>query len=467
MSEHIVILGAGISGLATGWFLKQRLGEQIRLTLIEKSSRAGGWIQTIQTEEFLFEQGPRSCRTKGIGQETLALIEALELQDQVLVPHPDARNRYIYTPRGLQRLPRHLWEIPFNPLTRSWMSALWRDWQMPKSQVEDESIEAFFSRRLGRSWVDQLIDPFVSGIYAGDCRRLSLRSCFPLFHQWEQQQGSLLRGAWSHRASPLFQSSFIQSIRRFPLFSFKQGMESLPRTLAEALKDCLLLNQTVRGLAFDAGGVEVQLANGKPIRADHIISTLPTSALSSLLPSSPYLVDKLNELPYATVFIVNLGFRASVLSFKGFGYLIPSHLNLPVLGCVWDSSIFPQQNLEANQTRLTVMMGGRHHPEVEQTSEQEMVECALRTIFQHLGIRATPQVVQVKKAQHAIPQYEIGYALWKKEVQEAAHLLFPRLTLSGSAWTGVSINDCIAQARQLAQHMVNRLQSKKSEAMSQ
>jgi oxygen-dependent protoporphyrinogen oxidase len=458
MPFHIVILGAGISGLATGWFLKQALGEQIRLTLIEKNPRAGGWIQTIQTEGFLFEQGARSCRTKGVGQETLALIEALELQDQVLVPHPDAGNRYLYTTGGLQRLPRRIWEIPFNPLTKGWIKALWRDWRMPKCQVEDESIEAFFSRRLGQPWVKQLIDPFVSGIYAGDCRRLSLRSCFPLFHQWEQQRGSLLRGAWSHRAAPLFPSSFIQSIRRFPLFSFKQGMESLPRTLAEALKDCLLLNQTVKRLAFDAAGVEVQLANGMPIRANHVISTLPTSALSSLLSSTPDLADKLNELTYATVFVVNLGFRASVLPFKGFGYLIPSHLNLPVLGCVWDSSIFPQQNLEANQTRLTVMMGGRHHPEVEQMSEQEIVECALCTVSQHLGIRATPQVAQVKKAQRAIPQYEIGYALWKKVVQETVHLLFPRLILSGSAWTGVSINDCIAQARQLAQHMANRLE---------
>lgn len=450
MSHHVVILGAGISGLATAWFLKQRLGSHVRLTLLEKESRVGGWIQTIHSQGFLFEQGPRSCRTKGTGQETLALIEALGLQDQVLAPHPDAHKRYIYQDAGLQCLPKHVWKVPFNALTRGWLKALWRDWRMPKRQKEDESIQDFFARRLGNGWMENLIDPFVSGIYAGDCSRLSLKSCFPLFDQWEQQYGSLVKGAWRHQRSPLVQSSFIQSMCRFPLFSFKQGMETLPRALAHELKDCLRLNQTVKGLKLQATGVEINLQGGERLTANHVISTLPTYNLSALLASHSLLDHHLKELPYASVVVVNIGFEKAVLPLKGFGYLVPSKMKLPVLGCVWDSSLFPVQNQKEQQTRLTMMLGGSHHPEIVHLSESKIVELVRQALQQHLGIHVQPQVLQVKQAYQAIPQYEVGYAVWKKKVQASLQLLSPCLILSGSAWTGVSINDCIAQARQLA-----------------
>jgi oxygen-dependent protoporphyrinogen oxidase len=455
MSRHIVVLGAGISGLAIAWFIKQHMGSNVRLTLIEKSSRVGGWIQTIQNEGFLFEQGPRSCRSKGTGQETLALIEALGVQEEVLVPQKEARDRYIYGPKGLQRLPRHLWEIPFNFLTRGWLKALRYDLRQPKCEKEDESIQAFFSRRLGQSWTETLIDPFVSGIYAGDCSRLSLKSCFPLFDLWEEQQGSLLRGAWHHHSPHLFQSPFIQSISRFPLFSFKQGMETLPRSLAQHLNDCLLTKQEVVDLSFHSNEIEIKLENGKQMTADHLISTLPTFALSALVSNYPLLAKKLNELSYTTVVVVNIGYETQVLPLKGFGYLIPSKMGLLTLGCIWDSSLFPQQNSKEHQTRLTVMLGGSHHPEVEQMSEHMVVECALQSLYQHLGIRANPRIVQVKKARTAIPQFEVGFSKWKKEIQETTQRLSSRLILSGSAFTGVSINDCIAQARQLAQQFTH------------
>lgn len=445
--SHIVILGAGISGLATAWFLKQRLGSQSRLTVIEKSQRPGGWIQTLQTNEFLFEQGPRSCRTKGAGHETLALIESLGLQDQVITPHSDAKTRYVYNGQHLQPFPKHMWEIPFNPLTRSCLKALWRDWLMPRRQVEDESIQSFFNRRLGNSWTENLIDPFVSGIYAGDCSQLSLKSCFPLFDQWEQQSGSLLRGGLRHRSRPTHSSDFVKKMQHFPMFSFQEGMETLPRALARELGDCLSLGQKINSLKSHAQGIEIQFDDGKNLIADHVISTLPTFALSSLIAANePLLAAKMKKLSYTTVVVANAGFCQNVLPLKGFGYLVPSRFGLQVLGCVWDSCIFPQHN-HGNQTRLTVMLGGSHHPEVSHMSEEEIIEQTLRVLREHLSIQSDPQMIQINKAQFAIPQFEVGYSKWKEDIQEQMNQFFPRLTLSGSAWTGVSINDCIEKAR--------------------
>jgi oxygen-dependent protoporphyrinogen oxidase len=460
MPRRIAILGAGISGLAIAWFLKRALGSCIHLTIIEKNPRVGGWIQTLQTEGFLFEQGPHSCRSKGNGQETLALIEALGLQDQILTPHSDARCRYLYQGQRLQSLPKHLWEVPLNPLTFGWLKALWRDWHMPKRQEEDESIQAFFTRRIGKSWTERLIDPFVSGIYAGNSARLSLKSCFPLFDQWEQQQGSLLRGAWRHRpSSTISHTPLTQKIGKSPMFSLREGMESLPRALARELKENFSLGQAVHHLYFKEQTIEIHLENGECLMADQVISTLPAFALSSVLAAYPLVADKLRELPYASVAIINIGFQQAVLPCKGFGYLIPSQLGLQVLGCVWDSCIFPQQNVQ-NQTRLTLIMGGIRHPEVEQMSEQEIKKQALLALHSQMGICTEPQVMQVKKAQHAIPQFEVGYSIWKQRVQEVMHYLSPHLILSGSAWNGVSINDCVAQARQLVQQIVNHLEMK-------
>lgn len=452
---RIAILGAGISGLATGWFLKQFLGSQIELTMIEKSLRPGGWIETVQKDGFLFEQGPRSCRTKGWGQETLALIETLGLQDQVITPHADAKSRYIYQEHGLQCLPRSVWEIPFNPLMKGWLKVLWRDWRMPKRLDADESIYAFFSRRLGKAWTENLIDPFVSGIYAGDCSRLSLKSCFSLFDEWEQQQSSLLRGALRHRASVLVdQTPFIQKMRQFPMFSFQEGMETLPRALAHALKDHLLLGQTVNCLKFEDKKIIIQFSEGQSLEVDHLISTIPTFAFMPLIKDCRSLATKLAKLSYATVTSINVGFNQPVLPYKGFGYLVPSRYQLQVLGCVWDSSVFPQQNRE-NQTRLTIMMGGSRHSEVNLMSEAEIIEQAQQVLNKHLGIKAHPKVIQIKKAHQAIPQFEVGHTEWKQEIQELMQEI-PQLTLSGSAWTGVAINDCIAKARQLAQSIANK-----------
>ena len=176
-------------------------------------------------------------------------------------------------------MPRHLWGIPFNPLTKGWLQAFWNDWRMPKRAGEDESIYSFFSRRLGSLWADALIDPFVLGIYAGDCRRLSMKSCFPLFNEWEEKQGSLLRGGWKHKRTPLVSSTFIESVRRYPLFSFKEGMETLPLALAYELKESLQLGNGAVRLECLPSRIEVHLESGEKILADQVISTLPAYAL--------------------------------------------------------------------------------------------------------------------------------------------------------------------------------------------
>jgi oxygen-dependent protoporphyrinogen oxidase len=451
--RHVIILGAGISGLATAWFLKKHFGSRIQITLLEKEARLGGWIQTVQNGDFLFEQGPRSCRTKGSGREMLHLVEGLGLQDQLIAAHSSARQRFIYRKGRLQGLPRKPLEFPFSPVMKGWMGALWLDWTASKSAEEDESVEAFFTRRLGKEWCNRLADPFMSGIYAGDIRKLSMRSCLPLLWQWEGEYGSLLKGAWKHPKKKPASTPFVRQWERESLFSFKGGMETVIDALGDQLEGEINLLSEAESIDCRTEGVVIRLAGGKELKADHLISTVPAQAFASLAaPFNDVLSRNLNALPYATVQVVNLGYRQPVLKRKGFGYLIPSEENDSILGCVWDSSVFPQQNRHPNETRLTVMIGGTRNSAVESYTDKNGLEIALEAMERQLGISAMPDAIQIKFAKQAIPQYAVGHWAWCELIQKQLADM-PRLTLTGSAFHGVSLNDCVARAQMAVQQV--------------
>jgi len=177
---------------------------------------------------------------------------------------------------------------------------------------------------------------------------------------------------------------------------------------------------------------------------------LPTHALSEVLSSYHPLSAKLKELRYASVLSVNLAYDSSVLPHQGFGYLVPSDAGSQVLGCIWDSSVFPQQNTSRYATRLTVMLGGMHHPEVDRFTDSEAVTAAKRALQEQCGIHVEPAIININRSHQAIPQYEVGYSRWKDEVIEMGRQVSPYLTLSGNAFSGISINDCVGQAYRVA-----------------
>jgi protoporphyrinogen/coproporphyrinogen III oxidase len=443
MSFRCIILGAGISGLSCAWFLKQKFGSRLSLLVLEKTERAGGWVCTKKQEGFLFEQGPRSCRSKGHGIETLRLVEELGLQEEVIIGSPSACFRYLYLDQQLQRLPHHFISLFLSPLTRRAIPSLLKEWKQASSSQADESVYDFFNRRLGPYIAETFIDPFVSGIYAGDTRQLSMQSCFPSFYALEKEKGSLTKGLLMRRASKTSISPFIQHVQRSPLFTFKKGMQTLTDTLANRLEENLRFHCQVVGLKQEGKKMHIALSNGEELQADWVISTLPSLDLGGLLP--------IKSIPHATLAVVNVGYRRSVLKEKGFGYLIPSKEKEDILGCVWDSSAFPQQNHHPEETRLTLMMGGMHHPHLDLLPKEACIQKALEALSKHLGIEALPDSLAFKWAKNCIPQYPVGYQEEKEALRRLLAVQWPQLTLLGNGFTGVALNDCIAQARQWAQ----------------
>lgn len=447
--KNIVVLGGGISGLALLWYLKKHYGNAANLILLEKNARVGGLIHTVKKEGFLFEHGPRSCRTRGQGIATLQLVEELNLQDQLIVASRSAHQRFLYHDKHLQKIPNNLFSLTWSPLTRSMISKLLWEWRIPPSTAEDESIHSFFSRRLGSDITNIFLDALTSGIYAGNIHELSIRSCFPQLFQWEREHGSLWKGAWISWLSKNQQkmSPYVKKMRKAKLFSFKEGMETLPKTLATRLATHIYTNHAVTGMQFLANGIELQLANGEIWKADEVYSTLPARALAPIIyPHHRQAGELLNSITAASVAVVSLGYNKNLLPLKGFGYLIPSMENENILGMVWDSCVFPEQNVLSEETRLTVMI---RVADMSHFKESDFLRCALDAVTHHLKIEAEPNAVDVHRAEFAIPQYLVGHDQKKMAILSAIQELSPRLHVLGSSFNGVAVNECIFNAKKI------------------
>lgn len=452
IKKHAVILGAGISGLSLAWFLKRKYGNGIDLTIVEKSSRCGGWMRTFHKEGFLFEQGPHSCRAQGNNIAALKLVESLGLQDQVILPQSKSMSRYILNNQKLTPIPHNIFSMIFSPVTNGIMRAFWNDWRTPPGLSSDESVYAFISRRLSVEVADRLLDPLVSGIYAGDIRQLSIRACFPSLYEREQRFGSLTRSLFRSKiksqGSSASSSPFIQKISGYGMFSFREGMETLPRTIEKQLIDStILLECRATALQFHPHAIDVILSDGNVLKADHIFFALPVAAVADLV--APHLEDTaglLRGISMASVSVVNLGYRKRHLKQNGFGFLVPSQENEEILGMIWDSCVFPQQNQQIEETRLTVMMGGMRYPEICQLGDDEQLKMALKAASKHLQIDVLPDASGVSVARDAIPQYTVGHIERVLAIKQGLHRLSPHLTCLGCAFDGVSVNDCIAQA---------------------
>jgi oxygen-dependent protoporphyrinogen oxidase len=440
---RVAILGAGISGLALGWSLKQCYGTAISLSIYEKSQRPGGWIKSSYVDGFLFEEGPRSCRSRAAGAATLALIESLGMASEVVMASAAAKQRYLYHQGRLCAIPGFL-GMPFSPLMRGVLPALCKEWRQPPGMQDDESIYDFVSRRFTQKVAERLADPMTAGIYAGDIRQLSMRSCFPQLFQWEQQYGSVTGGMFRTRKDVLPVTPFVEKVQReSSIFSLRHGMESLVTALATQLKNDLKLQTPVDSIEIKEGNIWLRTAAAGQQEFDRVFCALPASETLKLFGS---LLKKSYIFPAASVATVGMGWKATVLDKQGFGYLVPSREKQDVLGVVFDSAVFPQQSGYKQETRLTAMLGGAQRPEIAGLAVDEIKSLVMCSLRNHLGIKQEPDVWHLNVAKEAIPQYLVGHAAAVQRLKQDIAKLSPYISLIGSAWHGVAVNDCIAEA---------------------
>ncbi|XDV40736.1 hypothetical protein PO909_009754 [Leuciscus waleckii] len=426
MQKIVAVLGGGIGGLSACHHLSKSPNVS-KMVLLEESGRCGGWLSSLRRDDgAVFEHGPRGVRPAGaVGQNTLNMVSELGLESEILPitkDHVASKNRFLYVKGQLHKMPSGLGGVfrTIPPFSRPIIQSVLKEILISKGKEEDESVHAFVSRRLGSEMADIAIDSLCRGVFAGDCRKLSVRSCFPPLYKAEQSRGSIVLGMLmgSGGGPEVVPSDLANraSKESWTQWSLKRGMQTLP----EALVDKLRMQERVeihhhakvKSLNMDGGGWEIKLDDGTSLKADHVISALPASALASVLPPASHpLSEQLRSIASVTVAVVNLEYEGFILPVTGFGHLVPSSEDPGLLGVVYDSVPFPQHNQSGKPTtRLT--------------------DC--------------------------IPQYHLGH--WKrleKMRQYISNHNLP-LTLVGASYDGVSVNDVIFSGRTAAQGLVGK-----------
>lgn len=456
MTLHSIIIGAGISGLAAGYYLKKSGREVL---LLESNDRAGGVIQSQDAEGFLIERGPNSLRGT---HEFLDLVEELNLMSELVTADPRAP-AYVYVEGSLHPVPMSPPALINTKLisTSAKLRLLREPFIAARREDGEESIASFVRRRLGPEILDHLIAPFVSGVYAGDVEELSIQASFARLAEFEAEAGSILRGAWRaarHRRNKTAEPK--RSLRPYRLCSFRRGLQTLPQALARALGDSLLTEACITHISankqpksFPQFQVSLEhRGEKKTFAAAALIMTAPAGAAARLLGEcAPEVAELIADVPYAPLASVPLGYRAEQLSrtLDGFGFLVPRKAGLRTLGSVWNSSLFRDRAPEG-WVCLTNFVGGATDPEAVGLKDEELIQIVHGDLAKVLGIRGEPRRLPLTHHQRAIPQYVLGHASRIAKV-EAALDNRPGLRLAGNYLRGVSLGDCIKQAKQVAE----------------
>lgn len=461
----VVIVGAGITGLVLAWQLRQR-GTPV--CVLEASARAGGAIRTVREGEWLFETGPNTVLLKDRRVQQL-VTKTLGLGEAFLFADGAAGNRFVVRGGVPLPLPTSVGAFLRTPLfsSRAKLRLLREPFIRPfDTACGEESVADFVLRRLGPEFLDYAINPFIAGVYAGDPAQLSVDAGFPRLRELEQRYGSLiggqLRGARERRAAGR------ENPDRARIFSFTEGLQTLPEALAAKLGDALRLGHAVQAVepvepSADAGdtagaarwrlrysrvgaaAADVSDARGELMEASRVVMTVGAPQLAAI--EGPWQAIDPGSIRQPPVAVVNLGFaRAQVAHpLGGFGLLVPEVERRRILGCLFPSTLFPGR-APADHVLLTSFVGGTRQPKlVEEQDDAALAHMVREELAALLGVRGNPVITHISRWPQAIPQYELGHRAWLEQLDalESAH---PGLQFAGNYRGGISVSDRLLAA---------------------
>ena len=462
--KRIAIVGGGISGLTVAYSLINR-GEELDVMVFESESRAGGKICTDRGGGFLFERGANGFLDNK--PKTLDLCNELGITP--LRSNENAKKRYIFSGGELKALPESPPAFLRSNLI-SWRGKLRMLYELiaPRGP-EEETVSDFILRRLGREALEKLIDPMVSGVFAGDPYRMSIKSCFPRIKELEKEYGSLIRAMI--RISKERKKSKGSGVSVAPpgnLTSFYDGAQTITDALALLLGDRLKLGVSVKGLARLGGsarggkkGNSYQLHTSSGVfDAEVVVLASPAFVSSEILKNIDGNISKnLAEIPYPPLSIVCFGYERGKVGhpLNGFGFLTPHIEGRRILGSLWDSSIFPNRAPDGH-ILLRTMVGGSKSPEFAMLDDDKLVSTVFDELNPIISLKGEPDLIRIYRWEKAIPQYLLGHGERLRTLDERLHS-FPGLYLAGNALHGVGMNDCIENGYKVADRIMNYIKN--------
>ncbi len=473
--KNIVVIGGGISGLTTAFYIKKLsrdAGREVTVTLFEASGRVGGKIWSDKQNGYLCEVGANGFLDNK--PFTLKLCDELGIEDKLLPSNENARTRFIYINGKLRELPSSPKDFVFSDIL-SLKGKLRIPLEIFTKSVdeEDETIADFVKRHLGEEALRNLVAPMVSGVFAGDPYRMSLKSAFPVMHQLEREgNGSLIRAAIGRmkKAKEMKKKAKLEQKKRTykpggaagpggVLTSFPDGIEYLPRALQKALGDSMRLNTRVTRVERRDGRYIVAYDGEQgpgAIEVDGVVVATPAYSAAGLM---KYMDEKitsyLEKIPYTKLALICFGYDRSKIhhDLKGFGFLVPFEENKTILGSLWDSSIFKYRAPEG-KVLLRMMVGGARAEDKAMLRDDDLIEAVKQDLRDSMGIEAQPVFIKIYRHRKAIPQYNAGHSNILDRLDRRLEE-YKGMFLTGSAYRGVGTNDCVNHARITAEKVVN------------
>ncbi len=451
----IVVVGAGVSGLSSAWLISQSAKAKnlkIDLKVLEATERHGGATKTDLIENYLCEWGPNGFLDNE--PATLNLVRSLELEGELVRASEASANRYIYHSGKMRIVPTKPLAfltsniLPFSAKLRIAMEIFIK----PRIDGVDETVKSFGERRLGKMFTKFLLDPMVSGIFAGNIEELSLKAIFPKMVEMEREYGGLFKALITKgkEAKKNGKKAAGPAGSGATLHTFRKGMGQLTDVLAEKLGNALVINSEVNVIERVGNRFLVRSSVGT-ILADIVVLAIPSYAAAKILREiDSSVADALCQITYAPADVVCSGYEKSQLTnpLNGFGVLIPRSEGIRSLGTLWSDQIFPGQAPNGKRLLRTII-GGAHDKGIAKIHEIELLKIAQADNQKVMGLYGIPQFSKIFRHPQGIAQYNVGHlekvATLDKLEQELRGLYF-----TGAAYRGVSVNGAAKDAYRVA-----------------
>ena len=454
----VVVVGAGIAGLATAYELSRRGASFV---VLERATRAGGVIFSEEIDGYTLDGGPDALliqKPDGIG-----LCQEIGLGDR-LVPTKPPRLAYIQRGGKLHALPAaSVLGIPTRvaPFLRttlfSWPGKVRMGAELfipAKRDDRDESIGAFMTRRFGAEATTYLAEPLLAGIHAGDVDRLSVKALFPRLVEAERQHGSLIRAFRSRPQGPASPDGAFKSL--------PGGLSEMVEALVRAIGETHVRTATEVATITGRGPFQVRTAAGETTDARAVVFATPAYVTSALTRDRDGELARLSgEIAYASAATVVIAFTREAIGhpLNGSGFVVPRAEHTGILAASWLSSKWPHRAPD-DRVLLRTFIGGARDPRALERSDAELVALSLAALRPLLDVRGDPIFTRIYRWDRANAQHEVGHLARVSAIEDAL-ARHPGLFVTGSGFRGVGIPDCIADGRATARSVVEWLQKQR------
>ncbi|MDP4551755.1 protoporphyrinogen oxidase [Alkalihalobacillus macyae] len=464
-TKRIVIVGGGITGLTAAYYLQKEMREldvQYEITLLEGNDKLGGKIQTDTTNGYVIERGPDSFLARK--ESAARLVKEVGLENQ-LVPNSTGQafvlnNDQLYPIPGgaVMGIPTEL--SPFVSTQLFSLKGKVRaacDLILPRREDDgkDQSLGLFFRRRLGNEVVENLIEPLLSGIYAGDIDKLSLMSTFPQFYEVERKYRSLIIGM--KKTTPPSRRS---TGKKKPAFlTVKSGLQSFIKAIEDRLTDVeIKKNVKVDHLTREKDSYILTTTNGDEMLADAVIVTTPHQQVHHMLRDQKE-VAPLEEMPSTTVATVAMAFPEEAVkkAMDGTGFVVSRNADYTITACTWTHRKW-QHAAPKGKVLLRCYVGRAGKEEIVEKSDEEIVQTVLNDLNQIMEIEGHPEFYRITRWRQSMPQYEVGHRNRIDLVKEGIEAKMPGVFLAGASYNGVGLPDCIDQGEASVTSVLDFLQ---------